>query len=117
MLQPPPVVPMCCLVNFTQGNRKRQVIKMPLPWYYQERLLNDRPAELRLEAENERRAKQARGDQVSDPVLPRLFSSLIGKIGTLQQQLVSFASKSKTLAAQRLSYLDNPDPFRDCATC
>ena len=92
-------------------------MKMPLPWYYQERFLNDRPAELRLEAENERRAKEARGDRVSYPVLSRLFSWLRAEIRALQQPSVFSARKSKTLAAQQHSYLDNPDPFKNCETC
>ncbi len=93
---------------------------MPLPWYYQERLLEDRPADLRLEAENERRAKEARTATASHPVPSRLFSWLRAEITTLAQQSASLASKAgkgKSLAAHENSYLDNPDPYRNCQTC
>jgi hypothetical protein len=90
---------------------------MPLPWYYQDRLLSDRPGDLRLEAQNERRAKEARGDAVSSSVLPRLFSWLNGKVGALRLQSESLTGRGRSLASQRHSYLDNPDPFRDCTTC
>jgi hypothetical protein len=90
---------------------------MPLPWYYQDRLVNDRPAELLREAENWRRAKEARGDEGSSPSLPRLFNWLGEQARTLLLRLERWAGKSKSLASQKHSYLNNADPFKDCVTC
>ncbi len=90
---------------------------MPLPLYYQDLVVRDRPAELRLEAENYRRAKEAQRGQAHNPVASRLFSWLRAEIRALAERSLSFAGKEKSLAAQRNSYLDNPDPFRNCQTC
>ena len=90
---------------------------MPLPWYYQDRLVNDRPAELLREAENWRRAKEARGDTGRSPILPRLFNWLGEQARTLQLRPERWAGKSKSFASQKHSYLDNPDPSKDCVTC
>ena len=90
---------------------------MSLPWFYQERITEDRHAELLREAENWRRAKEARGDAASSPSLPRLFSWLGELASALQLQSERWAGKSKSLASQEHSYLDNPDPLKDCVTC
>jgi len=92
-------------------------MKTPLPWYYQDRLLSDRPADLRLEAENYRRAKEARRDQADNTVLSRIFSWLWAEIRALAERSMSFARKGKSLAAHGSSYLDNPDPYKNCQTC
>ena len=90
---------------------------MSLQWFYLERLTKDRHAELLREAENWRRAKEARGDAASSPSLPRLFSWLGELASALQLQSERWAGKSKSLASQEHSYLDNPDPLKDCVTC
>jgi hypothetical protein len=95
----------CCRQISARAIRNRKETTMS-GWYFDEKLSNLHHADLVREANNERRAKEARAEAVSSPILPRLFS-------WLGEQ----ASKNKTLASQKLSYLDNPDPFRNCVTC
>jgi hypothetical protein len=90
---------------------------MSLPWYYQDRLLNDRYGELLREAQHERRAREARGDEANSPTLPRLFNWLEEQAGAVRQRAARWTGRRKSLASQTRSYLDNPDPFKDCETC
>ena len=90
---------------------------MPLQLFYLDRLAKDRHAELLREAENWRRAKEARGDAVSSPILPRLFNWLGQQAGALRQRSERWAGKSKPLGSQEQPYLDNPNPSNDCVTC
>jgi hypothetical protein len=75
-------------------------------WYFDEKLSKLHHASMLHEAREERRAREARSDTVGSPALSRWF-----------RWLGELAGKGKTLAAQELSYLENPDPFRDCVTC
>jgi hypothetical protein len=90
---------------------------MSLQWFYRERVSKDSNAELLREAANWRRAKEARRDAARFPRLPRLFSWFGELASALQLRSGRWAGKSKSLASQRQSYPDNPDPFKDCVAC
>jgi hypothetical protein len=90
---------------------------MPLPWNIHEPLITDHYAELLREAQNERRIKEARGDETGSPAWPRLFSWLGEQVSSWRRRSEARTSQPQTLASQKQSYLDNPDPFRSCVTC
>ncbi len=86
--------------------------------YLDENLAFDHNKELLREAQNARLARAAAAGNASrSPVLPRLLGWLGEQAGALSQQTEAWARKSRSLASQKLSYLDNPDPFKNCATC
>jgi hypothetical protein len=86
-------------------------------WYLSEKLAHAHYADMLHSAENERRASEAREGQISSPHLPRLFSWMGQQASALRQQSVSRVAKYRSLASQKHSYLDNPDPFKNCLTC
>ncbi len=90
---------------------------MPPSWYIDEKLAFDHHADLIRIARDERRAREAQGDGERLPLLARLFK-WIGRLTDLaRQQMESWTGKTRSLASQKHSYLENPDPFRECVTC
>jgi hypothetical protein len=90
---------------------------MPLQSFFLDRLAKDHHAELLREAENWRRAKEARGDAVNSLILPRLFNWLGERAGALRQRSERWAGKSKSLGPQEQPYQDDPVPSKDCVAC
>jgi hypothetical protein len=86
-------------------------------WYLNEKLARAHSVDMLRSAENERRASEAREGQISSPRLPRLFSWMGQQASALRQQSESWFAKYRSLASQKHSYLDNPDPFKNCSTC
>jgi len=87
---------------------------MSSQWHVLEKLANYHHADLLREASRARLAKLAEGDSLQDPLLTRVFSWL-GKQATAAEK--SWTAKSHTLTTKGRSYLDHPDPFKDCVTC
>ena len=90
---------------------------MTTRWYVEEKVAFQHAAEMRREAENERLARVAEEGAAGPAALPRLFGWLGEHAGTLLRRAETRVARSGSLATQRLSYLDNPDPYRNCATC
>jgi hypothetical protein len=90
---------------------------MPPSGYIDEKLALAHHADLIRAAQDERRAREAQGGGESSPLLPRLFKWIDIHADALRQQTESWAGRTKSLASQKYSYLDNPDPFRNCVTC
>ncbi len=90
---------------------------MPASWYIDEKLAFDHHADLLRIANEERRARKAQGGGESLPLLPRLFKWMGRLADGLRGQAGSWAGRTTSLASQKHSYLDHPDPSRDCVTC
>jgi hypothetical protein len=94
--------------------RSREEITINNQWYVQEKLAKYQHADLLQEASRARLAKLAKGDSRQEPILIRAFSWL-GKLATAAEK--SLTAKRHTLTTKDRSYLDHPDPFKDCVTC
>jgi hypothetical protein len=90
---------------------------MSLQWFYLDQRAKERQAELLREAEEVRRAKEARGDAVSSPILPRLFNWLGEQASALQLRSERWAGNSQSLGSQEQPYVDNPNSSKDCVIC
>jgi hypothetical protein len=90
---------------------------MSRSWYLDEKVALAQQAEMRRIAHEERRATESQLGRASAPLLPRLFSWVDRQVDALRQQTEAWAGRGKSLASQKFSYLDNPDPFRNCQTC
>jgi len=90
---------------------------MPPSWYIDEKLAVARQADLIRAANEERRAREAQGGSESLPLWPRLFHWMGTQADALRQQMEAWTGRTESLASQKHSYLDNPDPFRNCVTC
>ncbi len=90
---------------------------MTTRWYVEEKVAFHHRTELIREAENERLARMADEGASGPSALPRLFGWLGEHADGLLRRAEARVAKSGSLASQRQSYLDNPDPYRFCATC
>ncbi len=90
---------------------------MPRSWYIDEKLAFDHHADLIRIAREERLAREAQDGGEGLPPLPRLFRWMGRLAAALRREIESRAGRTESLASQNHSYLENPDPFRDCVTC
>lgn len=74
-------------------------------------------ADLLREAQEERRAREVTGVASRWLALASLFGWLGEQVDSLRRRLEVWAARRGTLASHENTYLDNPDPYRCCATC
>jgi len=86
-------------------------------WYVYEEVARSQHAEMLHIAQEERRAREAQRGQERAPLWPRLYQWLDQQAEPVRRRFTSWVSRATSLASQKYSYLDNPDPFRNCATC
>jgi len=89
---------------------------MSTQWYFQDRIAQHDRSEALRAAKNDALAKRLQSNAPSSPARARVVGWLAAQVEAFSL-FSRWADRKRSLASQRFSYLENPTPYKNCATC